>query len=101
MKTGVKRSARVATASDFVGVLEVLEGKPSAFDRVSLELLALLSPGPEWSTGYPELESDRTPLARVNLAPAHKKRPRARVTREQNYLQLFLRLAALLSLGVR
>jgi len=45
-----------------------LEGKPSAFDRVSLELLALLSPGPEWSTGYPELESDRTPLARVNLA---------------------------------
>ena len=76
-----------------------LEGKPSAFDRVSLELLALLSPGPEWSTGYPELESDRTPLARVNLAPAHKRGPRARVTRAQNYLQSFLRLAALLRLG--
>ena len=38
-----------------------LVGKPSAFDRVLLELWALLSPGPEWSTGSPELESDRTP----------------------------------------
>ena len=26
-----------------------------------------LSPGPEWSTGYPDLQSDRTPLARVRI----------------------------------
>ena len=26
---------------------------------------AQLSPGPEWVTGYPELDSDRTPLARA------------------------------------
>jgi hypothetical protein len=31
-----------------------MEGKPSDFDRASLEFLVLLSPGPEWSTGCPE-----------------------------------------------
>lgn len=41
-----------------------MEGKPSGFDRTSLGFLALLSPGPEWVTGCPESESDRTPLAR-------------------------------------
>jgi len=43
----------------------LLAGKPSGFDRASLGFLALLSPGPEWSTGRPEFDSDRTPLARL------------------------------------